>query len=555
MDHEASLKDRLLHIPTRHAEQVHIILQWLAFANEPILEARSQHDRHLLTVSQLAELSTVSLNSLSVDTNRYIDPAELERLLDGLVDVEEVGRNRWINDDQPTTIMRLKDEVRRELLSERFDLGAAKRFAFDEKKAKDTIAATCLIFLTAPDISNDETGQANTAGVYKLTHFAALFWPDFVDTEAHSPIIPDLSCKLFVRDSNIFKRWIDLFAQASDMYMNSKYSQLVPAITHYSDRETGEHAPPIVWAAAYNLKFIVQDLLSQGTPINASGGGRGVSALYMAVHQKHFEMTTLLLDSGGDVASQYQEPIERYEYGWLVSPLYFACHFGHPREWIDLLLKDKSKIGRPGWRLEIGMESAAKFGRLDCLKALVEAGADLNKGTGHEESYGCPLQAACDHGSEEAVRFLLEKGADPNTAGGNIWLGNVERPLHMPAYRGKINIVKLLLEHGADPNIQGGDLGNALVAAIWNAHHSDDGNMPVVELLLQHGARPEEEWDITAKIQDLNFDYNESVNYNNSAKKPLRERFGGTLAGWIESSTYDETDLSPGNEATSQPRT
>ncbi len=472
-----------------------------------------------------------------MDINRYIEFAELEISLDGLVEAEEVGRNRWINDDQPVTIMRLNDEVREDLLSESFQSGAASPVAFNERKAKETIAATWLIFLTTPDPSNDEAEPANPAVVYKLAHFAALFWIDFVDTEVHFPLLQNLIHKLF-------NRWITIFAQACNMYMNSKHSGLVSAITHYSDTKTGDHAPLIVWVAAFDLKIIVEDLLRQGSPINASGGGRGVSALYMAVHQKHFEMTSLLLDARGDVASQYQEPTGRYEYSWLVSPLYLACHFGHPRSWIDLLLKDKSKIGRPGWRLEVGMESAARFGRLDCLKALVDAGADLNKSTGNEESYACSLQAACDYGDEEVVRFLLEKGADPNMDGGNIWLGNVERPLHMAAYRGKVNIVKILLEHGADPNIQGGDLGNALVAAIWNAHHSDDGNISVVKLLLQHGARTEEGSDITAKFHDVNFDYGDS------AKKPLQKRFSDVLAEWIQTNTCDEDDLSPGSEAT-----
>ncbi|KAL8945414.1 MAG: hypothetical protein Q9183_008087, partial [Haloplaca sp. 2 TL-2023] len=246
------------------------------------------------------------------------------------------------------------------------------------------------------------------------------------------------------------------------MYLNSKHSELLLDISHYSDEETGEHAPPIVWAAAFNLAFIVGELLAQGTPINDAGGGRGVTALYMAVHEKHYHLASFLLDSGGDVADQYQEPTGKDTYGWSLAPLYLTCHHDYPREWTDLLLKAKNKLGRPGWRLEVGMESAARFGRLECLEALLDAGADPNKGTGHEESYGCPLQAVCDNGNEGAVRLLLKKGADPNTTGGKIWLGHVHTPLQMAAFRGRLSIVKLLLEYGADPNIQGGDLGNAL---------------------------------------------------------------------------------------------
>ncbi|KAL8657464.1 MAG: hypothetical protein Q9226_001893 [Calogaya cf. arnoldii] len=343
----------------------------------------------------------------------------------------------------------------------------------------------------------------------------------------------------------MFKKWTELFAHAGDAYLNSKHSELIFAISHYSDKKTGEHAPPIVWAAAFYLKFIVNDLLTQGVNINEAGGGRAVSALYMAVHEKHYDMASLLLNAGGDVADQYREATGKYEYVWAVSPLYLACHKGYSREWADLLLRDESKLGQPGWRLEVGMESAAKFAHFDCIKALIDAGADANKGSGHEESYGCPLQAVCDHGNEEVVRFMLENGADPNTTGGNIWLGDVHSPLHMAAYSGDIAIVKLLLEQGADPNIQGGDLGNALIAAIFNAHRgrSSDGNLALVELLLQSGARAEEEWNILPRIQDLDF------TYSSEEKTPLKARFDPPLAEWIKPNTHDETDLSPGSEA------
>ncbi|KAL8905164.1 MAG: hypothetical protein Q9171_006783 [Xanthocarpia ochracea] len=543
MDHNIRLENLLLRIPIENVEQVYIIIQWLAFGNEPILQSRCKQDQHLLSLDQLAETSLVSLKILSVDTSRYIRPADLKKLLGRFVELEEAPRKRWVNDERPVTSVQLKDEIWKEILSEDFRQGAASQFAFDEGQAKETIATTCLILLSTPDAPGVEAKRVDTADRYPLALHAALFWIDFVDT-VQSSTLQGLIRKIFLGDSSIFKKWTELLVQAGDMYLNSKYSGLINAITHYSDKKTGEHAPPIVWAAAFNLKFIVRELLSQGSPINAAGGGSGVSALYMAVHQKHYDMASFLLDAGGDVADQYQEPTGKWEYGWAVSPLYLACHHDYPREWIDLLLKDKSKIVRPGWRLEVGMESAARFGRLDCLKALIDAGADPNKGTGHEESYGCPLQAVCDDGGD-AVRFLLENGADPNRTGGTIWLGNVHTPLQMASYRGKLTVIKLLLEYGADPNIQGGDFGNALIAAIWNQHqdNNEEGKLAVVELLLNFGARAGEEWNMTSKLHDLNFDY------GCNDKKPWSDRFDATLAEWMEAKDYDKDDMSAGSEA------
>lgn len=545
MDHNTRLENLLLRMPIQNVEQVHTILQWLAFGNEPILQRRRKQDQHLLSLDQLTKTSLVSPKSRSVDATRYIRPAELQQLLGELVELEEAPRKRWINDKQPVTIIRLKDEIREEILSETFRQGAASQFAFDEWQAKETIAVSCLILLTESDVPAVEAEAVDTADRCLLVQYAALFWIDFVNPGILSSTLSYLVHKLFLSDSSIFKRWIELLVAAGDMYLNSKHNELISSITHYSDKKSGEHAPPIVWAAAFNLKQIVEELLSQRTPVNAAGGGSAVSALYMAVHQKHYDMAALLLDTGGDVADQYQELIGKYEYGWQVSPLYLACHRCYPREWIDLLLKDKSKIGRPGWRLEVGMTSAARFGGLHCLEALIEAGADPSKGTGHEKSYGCPLQAACDGGNENAVRFLLEKGADPNTIGGSIWLGNVHTPLQMAAYRAKSSVIKLLLEYGADPNIQGGDLGNALIAAIWNCSlgSSEVGRLAAVEVLLQSGARAEEEWDMTTQLHDLNFEC------SGNDKKPLSERFDATLAEWIASKDYNNNDISPGSEA------
>ncbi|KAL8866837.1 MAG: hypothetical protein Q9174_006049, partial [Haloplaca sp. 1 TL-2023] len=493
MDHRTDLENLLLQIPAEHVELVHKSLQWLAFGNDPILESQWKNDQHLLQLDQLAETTLVSLKTQSLDTDCYIPSAELKELLSGLIQLEEAPRGRWISDEQPVTVVRLKDEIREELLSESFRHGTAAQFAFDEGQAKETIAITCLVLLTSPAPSDTETKRVDRADMYNLIQFAALYWIDFVDTEAHSSILQGLIRKLFSGDPNKFKKWTRLFVVAGDMYLNNKHSKLILDLTHHTDRKTGEYAPPIVWAAAFNLAFIVRELLTEGIPINAVGGARKVTALYMAVHEKHYAMASFLLDSGGDVADHYREPTGQLEYGWASSPLYLACHFDYPREWVDLLLKDQSRIGRPGWKLEVGMESAAHIGRLKCVQALVDAGADPNKGTEYKESYGCPLQAACDYGSEETVSFLLEKGADPNATGGDTWLGNVHTPLQMAAYRGRLSIVKSLLEYGADPNIQGGDFGNALIAAIWNPAHStgEDDRSTTVELLLESGARVE----------------------------------------------------------------
>ncbi|KAL8800855.1 MAG: hypothetical protein Q9182_004875 [Xanthomendoza sp. 2 TL-2023] len=467
-------------------------------------------------------------------------------MLNGIIETEETPGNRWTKDEKRVSSVRFVNGVQEELFSETFSHGTTKRFALNEDQAKETVAITCLGLITAPSYPKAEAKWTNTADRQPLAHFAALFWIDFVIPNNPSPTLMNAIRRLFFANLQIFNLRTELLIQAGAAYLNSKHSDLIRAISQYSDQKSGDYAPPIVWAAAFNLSFIVKELVDQGYPINAAAKEGRVSALYMAVHQKHYGMASLLLSAGGDVADGYTEPTGRYESISAASPLYLmSCRKGYSQQWIDLLLRDRTKFGRPGWKLEVAMESAARFGNLEHLKALVEAGAELNRATGYAEGYGCPLQAACDHGSDEAVLFLLDKDADPDTTGGNIWLAHVHTPLHMASYRGKVGIVSLLLQHGADPNIRGGVLGTALISSIWNAHRgsANDGNLGVMELLLQNGASVEEEWGMTSKLQELNFSYSESK------KTSLSERFGKHLARWINSEAYDEDDTDVRNEA------
>lgn len=80
----------------------------------------------------------------------------------------------------------------------------------------------------------------------------------------------------------------------------------------------------------------------------------------------------------------------------------------------------------------------------------------------------------------EAVRLLLEHGADPNARD----LGDNATPLHFAAANGALDNVRLLLDAGAD--VQGtGDAHNGNVIG-WAAR---EGNEAVINLLLERGAR------------------------------------------------------------------
>ncbi|KAH7359929.1 hypothetical protein BKA66DRAFT_562105 [Pyrenochaeta sp. MPI-SDFR-AT-0127] len=117
---------------------------------------------------------------------------------------------------------------------------------------------------------------------------------------------------------------------------------------------------------------------------------------------------------------------------------------------------------------------AALFGLEEAVKLLLEYGADVNAQGGR---YSSALQAASANGYEAVVELLLEKGADINAQGK--FFSNA---LQVASAEGHEVVVELLLEKGADINAQGGIYDTALQAA------SSRGHEVVVELLLEKGA-------------------------------------------------------------------
>lgn len=114
---------------------------------------------------------------------------------------------------------------------------------------------------------------------------------------------------------------------------------------------------------------------------------------------------------------------------------------------------------------------AAFFGHVDIMQFLLRAGVEINA-LSHNSLQAAPIHSAVAGGQVEAVRLLLDHGADPNTrqTGGMT-------PLHLAAQKGNLQIVLLLLLNGADLH-QKNDTGETALDMARQANH-----MEVVELL------------------------------------------------------------------------
>ena len=144
---------------------------------------------------------------------------------------------------------------------------------------------------------------------------------------------------------------------------------------------------------------------------------------------------------------------------------------------------------RPGLPLDDLLVEAARDGRAEHVRALLDAGADAGAETEHGVNAletalfeaqrrgreGGLKLAGRDDGVDfrETVRALLDAGADAAAVGG--W------NLAETVAAGDVEVVRMLLDAGADPTA--GDRGRTLLTAAAGRGHEE-----VVELLLSRGA-------------------------------------------------------------------
>lgn len=124
---------------------------------------------------------------------------------------------------------------------------------------------------------------------------------------------------------------------------------------------------------------------------------------------------------------------------------------------------------------------AAAVGRTERLEELLDRDPELANAWADDGFQ--PLGLASFFGHAEAVRLLLERGAEVNSASRN---DLKVMPLHSaaatPDPAARYEIARQLLEHGADPNARQQDDFTPLMAA--DAHEDER----LRELLLEHGA-------------------------------------------------------------------
>jgi len=239
----------------------------------------------------------------------------------------------------------------------------------------------------------------------------------------------------------------------------------------------------------------VKVLLDHGAQVSPQDTLRGTTALMWAAEQGHASVVALLLEHGADlrIQSTALTPPGRRGLGFASSNVVFGAS-GRAKP------KNPTKGGLTALLL------AVREGSLDCVRILVEKGADVNQ-TAVDGS--TPLLVAVQNGQYAVARFLLEHGADPKQANAKGWT-----PLYLavksrnqestaipgPATDGALDCIRALLDHGADPNarIQADTEVHQGMTALWLREAGAtpllraalSGDLTVIRLLLAHHADP-----------------------------------------------------------------
>jgi ankyrin repeat protein len=141
-----------------------------------------------------------------------------------------------------------------------------------------------------------------------------------------------------------------------------------------------------------------------------------------------------------------------------------------------LLVSDASVVGRrshDGWT---PLHLAAHFGRVDAMRLLVEHGADVHALSANAMA-NTPLHAAAAGGHAPAVAELLDRGADPNARQHGGYTA-----LHSAAQSGRTDLARLLLDRGARVDLSSDDGKTPLALAEEKSRHD------VAALLRERGA-------------------------------------------------------------------
>jgi uncharacterized protein len=173
---------------------------------------------------------------------------------------------------------------------------------------------------------------------------------------------------------------------------------------------------------------------------------RGLGPYTAAKYSGRNEIATLLLERGVEL------------------DVFAACMAGARERVVELIGREPELIktySHDGWT---PLHLACFFGHPSLAEALTAQGAEVNARS-RNAAQNMPLHAAAAGRNRDAVRILLEHGADVNARQEGGWTA-----LHAASQNGDAEMVRLLIAAGADVQVRAANQQNALDLALTKGH-------------------------------------------------------------------------------------
>lgn len=132
------------------------------------------------------------------------------------------------------------------------------------------------------------------------------------------------------------------------------------------------------------------------------------------------------------------------------TPLYHACFRDNSIEYIKILLEAGADVTIKNECGVMPIHTLCRGDNIEGIKIFLNAGVSINE---TDDSGNTPLHNACysaDH--PDCIRFLLENGANINIKNHDSLRNNT--PLHIACFVDNLEGIKILLEFGVDVNVK-----------------------------------------------------------------------------------------------------
>ncbi len=240
-----------------------------------------------------------------------------------------------------------------------------------------------------------------------------------------------------------------------------------------------------------NIVEITKILLDAGAEIDATANvyGGGCTTLLLAATSVHPEVAGVqeaLLQTLLDRGATLEQPSAAYR-----QTIVMACMANGRPKAAEFLVARGARLDLPG---------AAALGRLEVVKNFFQVDGSLGPRVTQQQRDEA-FRYACEYGHNDVVTFLLERGADLQSHG-----GDGQTPLHCAVIGNRPETVRLLLEHKPPLEVENMYGGTVLGQALWSAGHSkdEDGFVAIIEALIAAGAKvPAKHVPINSRVGDL----------------------------------------------------